>query len=155
MVLGHALAHDRVRSHTADKRNARLDVETERRVQAYRSASEAELAARIDALDREWDIERLLELNAASFALLGTILGARRDRRWLWLPVVVTLFLIQHAVQGWCPPLMFFRRLGVRTRKEIDREKYALMALRGDFGALMPSLAAAGAGTHRNGKHNQ
>ena len=44
MVLGHALAHDRVRSHTADKRNARLDVETERRVQAYRSASEAELA---------------------------------------------------------------------------------------------------------------
>ena len=25
------------------------------------------------------------------------------------------------------------RRLGVRTRKEIDREKYALKALRGDF----------------------
>lgn len=25
------------------------------------------------------------------------------------------------------------RRLGVRTREEIDREKYALKALRGDF----------------------
>jgi hypothetical protein len=25
------------------------------------------------------------------------------------------------------------RRLGVRTRKEIDREKYALKVLRGDF----------------------
>jgi hypothetical protein len=26
-----------------------------------------------------------------------------------------------------------FRRLGVRTRDEINREKYALKALRGDF----------------------
>jgi hypothetical protein len=26
-----------------------------------------------------------------------------------------------------------FRRLGVRTRQEIEREKYALKALRGDF----------------------
>jgi hypothetical protein len=46
---------------------------------------------------------------------------------------VVLTFLFQHAVQGWCPPLPVLRRLGVRTRKEIDRERYALKALRGDF----------------------
>lgn len=34
--------------------------------------------------------------------------------------------LLQHGLQGWCPPLPVLRRLGVRTRGEIDREKYAL-----------------------------
>ena len=42
-------------------------------------------------------------------------------------------FLLQHAVQGWCPPVPVFRRLGVRTQTEIDEERYALKALRGDF----------------------
>ena len=49
------------------------------------------------------------------------------------LPALVTGFLFQHAVQGWCPPVPLFRRMGVRTRPEIDREKFALKALRGDF----------------------
>jgi hypothetical protein len=42
-------------------------------------------------------------------------------------------FLLQHAVQGWCPPLPLLRRLGVRTADEINEERYALKALRGDF----------------------
>ena len=49
------------------------------------------------------------------------------------LPGIVLPFLFQHAVQGWCPPVPVLRRLGVRTREEIDREKYALKVLRGDF----------------------
>lgn len=32
------------------------------------------------------------------------------------------------------PPVPVLRRCGVRTRREIDEEKYALKALRGDFG---------------------
>jgi hypothetical protein len=51
----------------------------------------------------------------------------------LFLPGIVLPFLLQHAVQGWCPPVPLFRRLGVRTREEIEREKFALKALRGDF----------------------
>ena len=46
---------------------------------------------------------------------------------------VMMSFLVQHSVQGWCPPMPLFRKLGVRTRQEIEREKYALKALRGDF----------------------
>jgi hypothetical protein len=38
-----------------------------------------------------------------------------------------------HAVQGWCPPVPVLRRLGFRTASEIDHERYALKALRGDF----------------------
>ena len=60
------------------------------------------------------------------------------DRSWLWLTGVVLVFLFQHSVQGWCPPLPIFRRFGVRTRSEIDWEKFALKALRGDFNSLPP-----------------
>jgi hypothetical protein len=45
----------------------------------------------------------------------------------------VTAFLFQHAVQGWCPPVPILRRLGFRTVTEIEQERHALKALRGDF----------------------
>lgn len=35
--------------------------------------------------------------------------------------------------QGWAPPVPILRTIGVRTLQEIDHEKYALKALRGDF----------------------
>ncbi|WP_425450405.1 hypothetical protein [Virgifigura deserti] len=90
----------------------------------------------MQALDREWDIECALEANAASLALAGVALGAFLDRRFLILPALVTGFLLQHALQGWCPPLTFFRKCGFRTAAEIDQERYALKALLGDFAAL-------------------
>jgi len=84
---------------------------------------------RIGEVDREWDIERVLEVNASSLALTGLVLGATVDKKWLTLPAVVLPFLLQHALQGWCPPLPLLRRLGLRTQGEIDREKYALKEL--------------------------
>ena len=33
----------------------------------------------------------------------------------------------------WCPSLSALHRLGIRSRQEIDEEKYALRTLRGDF----------------------
>jgi hypothetical protein len=46
---------------------------------------------------------------------------------------VVNGFLLQHSLQGWCPPLAIFRRLGVRTAAEIEYERSMLKANRGDF----------------------
>jgi hypothetical protein len=54
-------------------------------------------------------------------------------KKWLIVPGIVLPFLLQHAVQGWCPPLPLMRRFGIRTSEEIEREKYALKVLRGDF----------------------
>jgi hypothetical protein len=124
---------DRVRASTATSVNAEIDRTIRRSLQAYSGKSRQAITQRIEELEREWDIERTLELNASTLAFAGLGLGMAVNKRWLLVPSVVLPFLFQHAVQGWCPPLPILRRLGVRTREEIDCEKYALKALRGDF----------------------
>lgn len=123
----------RVPDHTDDASNEMIRRRTEYNIARYRNAGPAAIEWRLQELDQEWDVERTLEANAATVALVGLALGATVDRRWYLLPTAVASFLLQHALQGWCPPLPVFRRLGVRTSYEIDYERYALKALRGDF----------------------
>ncbi len=120
---------DRVRRSTASAVNRDIDRQTDRNIVRYAAMSDQRIRDRIRALDQEWDVERVLELNAAALSLAGLLLARQGDRRWLILPGVVMGFLLQHALQGWCPPLPVLRRLGVRTRGEIDREKFTLLAL--------------------------
>jgi len=54
----------------------------------------------------------------------------------------VAAFLLQHAVQGWCPPLPVFRRLGVRTADEINDERVALKAVRPGVQTVLPLASA-------------
>jgi hypothetical protein len=124
---------DRVRANTSEEINRQIDHQLEARVREYAQRSPDDITRRIEELDREWDMERLLETNASALAFTGLVLSLTHSKRWLIVPGIVLPFLFQHAVQGWCPPVPIFRRLGVRTRKEIDREKYALKVLRGDF----------------------
>jgi hypothetical protein len=123
---------ERVPSQTAEEVNRQIRKELEARLWFYAYHPE-QIDARLRELDQEWDIERTLESNAASLALAGTLLGLLVSRKFLMLPAVVTTFLLQHAIQGWCPPLPLFRRLGIRTMPEIEAERYALKVLRGDF----------------------
>jgi hypothetical protein len=127
-----AATADRVQDQTDDAVNRVIHEKMLERL-VYYALHPIRIGARLEELDREWDIERALEANAATFALAGLALGFGADRRWFALPVFVAGFLLQHAVQGWCPPLPLLRRLGFRTTQEIDKERYALKALRGDF----------------------
>jgi hypothetical protein len=122
----------RVPDHTDPEVNRRILEGTARRLVHYAAHREG-IDRRLRQLDREWDVERLLETNAAAIAFAGIVLGTVGDRRWLRLSALVTAFLFQHAVQGWCPPIPVLRRLGVRTAREIELERIALKALRGDF----------------------
>jgi hypothetical protein len=119
---------DRVRRSTAVELTRQIDRETDANILHYANASPEVIAERVEQLDREWDVERILEVNASTLALTGLALGATVNKKWLILPGIVLPFLLQHALQGWCPPLPVLRRLGIRTRGEIDREKYALLA---------------------------
>jgi Protein of unknown function (DUF2892) len=123
----------RVADSTCDFVNEQIREQTSRNIAKYANASREEITRRLEELDQEWDIERTLQANAASFSLTGLLLGATVDRKWFIFPGVVAAFLLQHAVQGWCPPLPVFRRMGIRTSAEINEERYALKVLRGDF----------------------
>jgi hypothetical protein len=115
------------------------------RLTRLQDARPEQFTRRLEELDREWDIERLLQANASTLVLTGVALGYAVDRRFLLLPAAVLTFFAQHALQGWCPPIPLFRRLGVRTAREIERERYAIKALRGDFDDIpAPGRADAG-----------
>ncbi|HQG31700.1 MAG TPA: hypothetical protein PLA83_07210 [Deltaproteobacteria bacterium] len=93
---------------------------------------------RISMLKGEWDIERTLEANASILELYSLFISAiMRRRLYILLGIAVVGFLLQHAIQGWCPPVSVFRRLGIRTKEEIQLELYGLRMLKGDFDGIL------------------
>jgi hypothetical protein len=125
----------RVRQNTSAPVNARIRRQTEQRLQYYAQHPE-DIDARLHQLDREWDVERTLETSFAAFTMLGLVRATLGRRRWALLSGLASLFMLQHSLQGWCPPLPLLRRAGIRTQSEIEFERYALRALRGDFEPL-------------------
>jgi hypothetical protein len=122
----------RVPAHTAEHVNDEIRRATEASIARVSAGGPAAIARRLKELDEEWDVERTLEANAATLTAVGAGLALLVDRRFAVVPLVVGGFLLQHALQGWCPPLPVFRRMGVRTQSEIDEERHALKAVRGD-----------------------
>jgi hypothetical protein len=120
---------DRVPAHSAPEINRQIRAEIEVNREYYRRHPK-NIHRRLLELDREWDIERAIEANAGAIGLTGVLLSFA-DRRWILLPLLVTGFLFQHAVQGWCPPVPILRRLGFRTCYEIEEERRVLLALNG------------------------
>jgi len=141
--------HDRVPSNTAAAVNDAIRRRTVDAVARAAAPGPDGIDRRLRELDAEWDVERCVETLAPTFTLAGMALGLTVSRKFFALPFVVQAFCLQHALQGWCPPIPVLRRLGVRTQGEIDEEKAALKALRGDFrhvrgpGAAAQALAAA------------
>ncbi len=125
-----------VEANTPDRLNGRIHQKTVNSLRKTLDGGGLAIQSRIEELDREWDVERAIEVTASTFVLTGLGLSVTVNRRWLVLPAVVAGFLLQHAVQGWCPPLPIVRALGFRTSREIESERNALKAARGDFAAL-------------------
>jgi hypothetical protein len=126
-----AASSERVRVNTAEHVNQAIQEETDRSI-AYFVGHPDEIPGRLEQLDREWDVERALATGSSCLSLLGLALGLSGRPRWFYLPLGVQGFYLQHALQGWCPPLPLFRRLGFRTPSEIERERCALKELSGD-----------------------
>lgn len=127
---------ENVRKVTSAEQNALIDEIILLNIRKYSEKSHKEISHRIKELDKEWDIERVLDLNMSALALCGITLSLLLNKYSIILPILLLLFFIWHAFQGWCPPIPILRYFKIRTRPEIDREKYALKALRGDFKEL-------------------
>lgn len=120
----------RVSQNTAKNVNDQIQFESDRNVAYYSRLDPAAIDRRLAELDREWDIERMLETQAASLTIASFVLGAVSNRKWFALSAVVGCFLLEHAIQGWCPPLPTLRRLGFRTAEEIEQERQPLLHAR-------------------------
>ena len=133
-LVGGAEENDRVRRNTAQGVNQTLDTRMEDRIRGYAAGGDrTEISTRIEELEQEWSIERLIETEASLMGLSGLSLGAFVNRKFLAIPAFVGAMVLLHGVQGWYLMLPLFRRLAFRSREEIDREKFAMKVLRGDF----------------------
>ena len=129
-------AGENVRKVTSSERNAVIDEIILSNRKKYAERSHLEIAQRITELDKEWDIERVLDLHMSLLALCGITISLLFNIYSIIMPILLLLFFIWHAFQGWCPPIPILGHFRIRTRPEIDREKYALKAIRGDFEGL-------------------
>ncbi len=123
----------KVKMSTSNKMNNMIHENMTERILKKSASNQESISQRIEELDREWDTERILETNASIFILISIILGFLISKLWFFLSALIAFYLLQHAIQGWCPPLPVLRKLGIRTMSEINTEKTVLKVLRGDF----------------------
>lgn len=110
--------------------------ELESRLTGLASGGPEAIATRLDELEREWSAGRVAKSFLAVCILLGTILTTTVNWWWIVLPVVSGLFLLQYLFTHTSLLVNAVNGLGFRTRAEIEREKFALRTLRGDFRTL-------------------
>jgi hypothetical protein len=125
-------SREKIRSVTLPAVNRRIDREIEENIRRYTYQGSEEISQRIRELEMEWDVERVLQMGAASMALVGLGLSFR-NRNWIIYPAAILSFLVMQALKGWAPPIPILRRLGFRTKQEIECELFAMKHLRGDF----------------------
>lgn len=124
----------RVAQNTCEEVNEKIRERALQCLSSEEDRSEAVLSGKIEQLNEEWDTERVLETGAASFVLAASVAGYLKSGcRCFLITGAVGAFLLQHALQGWCPSLPIIRKCGVRTAEEISNEKIVLKLQRGDF----------------------
>lgn len=124
----------RVALSTNPNTNKNIRNNTLRRINIYKNSSDKILSDNVDKLNHEWDVERVLEASAAFVVLGSTIMGLKTNKKyWFLMSGTAGLFLMQHSLQGWCPPVSLVRKFGIRTSEEINNEKIVYKLLKGDF----------------------
>lgn len=109
------------------------DADLEKRLAGLADAGPQAIADRITQLDREWSAGRATKALIGVLIVVGFALTAVLSPWWLILPAVGGVFLLQYLFgrSSWLGAT--FREMGFRSGQEIDQERFALRALRGDF----------------------
>jgi hypothetical protein len=126
---------DAVRTHAPSTVNRRIDAHVESCVRCMaEKADRAEMTRYLGKLEHEWEVHRALVVGGSALALAGLLLGRQPKRQgWRILSGMTLALLFQQGLTGFGPLSVLVRAMGVRTRREIDLEKFAIKALRGDF----------------------
>jgi hypothetical protein len=117
---------DRVRRNTTARVLRKIDEQTADHIDYYSAQPAPVMRWRIGELEREWSVERWLEVNASTLGFTTAVLALTVNKRFGLLTCAFLGFFLLHALQGFDPPLPLLRALGVRTRREIDEEIFAL-----------------------------
>lgn len=120
--------HDRIRNHSPKSFNKAIDKKTDSIMESTIEKGPLAIKERLNALDKEWDIDRALIFffSGVVTAQLATAMK-KKNKNWLWGPLIQSSFLMLHATLGWCPPVPVLRKLGFRTRFEIQAEREELL----------------------------
>ena len=121
--------YDRVRAHGSKRVNAKMD--RRREANLRHAADEPRFAGeRLAKLEREWDIDRAVLIAFAGAGTAALVLGLRKNWRWRFPLMGQIGGLLLHSTLGWSPQAAILRRLGLRTRQEIESERNALLSLK-------------------------
>ena len=91
------------------------------------------ICERLAQLDREWTTGRASKATAGLMIVAGLALTAVFDPWWLVLTAAGGLLLLPYLFGRRSPLGYVFHQFGLRRGSEIEQEKVALKALRGDF----------------------
>lgn len=141
-----ARAHDRVREQTPPHVNDRIDVVTDAMARRAAAGGRGAIEVRLEALTREWDVDRTVLASFGIIGMLSSLLG-ERNRGWKYFFRVQQCFLLWYTFVGWCPPSAVARRMGVRTWQEISAEREALTRLLAEGSGHGQLAAPAGRST--------
>jgi hypothetical protein len=116
---------------SASRRCNELDT-LEKRLACLADAGHQAITDRLDQIENEWSAGRMTKVTIGVLILAGLGLSLLSSW-WLVLPATGGLLLLQYLFSrtSWLGAL--FRATGFRSGAEIDQEKFALKALRGDF----------------------
>jgi hypothetical protein len=123
---------ERVANNTSEEYRQQFEQQLRQNISRYMHADRQTIDRRIEELDREWNLERAIELEAPSMIALGVVLGLTHNRKWFGLSVFAASMVILHNTQGWYPLLRVFQRMGMRSQNDIEQERQALRVLRKD-----------------------
>ena len=107
---------EKVERNTAPELNRKFDAQMTESVARYIGADRHIIDLRLKELEKEWNVERMIEVEAPSMIGLGIALGLTRDRKWFALSAMAASMVILHNLQGWYPMLPLFRRLVLRSQ---------------------------------------
>ena len=130
--------------------NGNPESRTRDNIRFYGSLGNPGLSERIKSLEREWDAEKFIGTALSAASLFGLTMGIFGSRLWRLLAWTSLPLLFLHGQGKWKPSDGMIRSLGLRPRREIDQERYALKAIRGDFRAVEVPSGEEGESLARN-----